>query len=62
MDSEFYWNNCDATLNAQEDWEEFVIEVKNFIALNPDCTIKEIMDDVGGDFNDVMAACRKIGC
>lgn len=60
MDSEFYWNNCDATQNAQEDWEQFVEEVRQIMTDDPNAGIRQIILITGASYEDVADACRKI--
>lgn len=54
-----YWANSDFALNLQEDWEDFVAEVSHLIETRPEMTVGDIVEETGGEFNDVYDAIRE---
>lgn len=46
----------DYQLALEDDWKEFVSEVKGLMDLNPEITVEEVIHITGGDYEDVLWA------
>lgn len=48
----------DYQLALEDDWKEFVSEVKGLMDQNPNITVEQVMYETGGDFEDVLWAMK----